>query len=1190
MKKEARAALLIAKRISRAQRANGGKIKFSERAFSPSPALAQLNDGTMSGFDPSEAALRIARELTIPARIQRPAPPPNAAPPREPMAYAPVQRREPMRALPPNTPATMPIEPSPREETLWDVYNRTENPADFVRADKEMMARRPMADGGVLEGEQPRNLADAQRLMQERRDRESKQSQEALRAELAQLQATPEWQQQQAEEISRQSFSPQRMQSMSPPVSAESLGLPSFASPQSKILESEKATDLARTLENEQRRKELGAALKETWPVKLAEDTYAAAKMPGEALAGRFDPQKEPERAIKGMFDLAGVLTSGGLPLASRDPNTVNLFGSLGAKTANLEKLRIAEQMEAAGAPVERIWQESGWWRAPDGKWRFEIPDQAMQLGRIREGLQPLEIAIDHEAAFKAYPELRDIPIRKMDLGSEGAGGYYQPGPNNQLGSIVVNSNLDPERARSVVLHEMQHVIQHRENLAAGASPDMFQFDAATINNLKYNRDALEQASDVHSLMAQGYKFDEALAFAKKSYADEWLPEADQFALADPQRIIKNLEDINLALKLPRRGGHEGYMRTAGEVEARNVEGRAGPSPSRDPEERLMNESYQRTFNEEMSPALTQEFGPREQVFRRWEDLYGANAMSSPAPRQLSEIGLYSHGQESAASLPQAKGTPQQMRAMLERAGVKPDELKGFEEAFAGQKQITREQAAKFFEERMPKVQETVLRGGEADFDRAWEQFNRNITTDDQLWKDFTSANDPSLVNTPPERRSAIVNGRYLMNAQDYVQSLGGGFTKYADLTLPYSENYREVLLRLPGDKSLPNGYKAEPHQGGYAVFGPQGEIASGATEAAAIAKANERIGGTKFQSSHWDEPNVLAHIRMADRTGPNGQKILHVEEMQSDWGQAGRKEGFKSDKDLSGQLKELNSIADKNLAELKSLFNGRKIEELSPEEMNRWRDLALEHNNINARIKELEEQRYSGKIEQAPYVTSTQGWTDLALKRILKEAVDNGYDQVVWTPGAEQAERYGLSQQVRSISYNPEQQTLIYRPFEHRGAPPEVQGVTKDKLASYVGQEPADRLLKEEVNESGYQILTGAGLTFGGQGMIGYYDRIVPAQLQKMLKKIDPQAKIGKQDIESINTMSINITPKIREAVRKGLPAFKRGGVVRKAAPLTDVSHAIKVINRFGAGAAQKAVNLARSTTGDARTIGAKP
>lgn len=51
--------------------------------------------------------------------------------------------------------------------------------------------------------------------------------------------------------------------------------------------------------------------------------------------------------------------------------------------------------------------------------------------------------------------------------------------------------------------------------------------------------------------------------------------------------------------------------------------------------------------------------------------------------------------------------------------------------------------------------------------------------------------------------------------------------------------------------------------------------------------RAYEKIN---FRSSHFDEPNILVHLRLNDRTGPNGERILFVEELQSDFGQALRK------------------------------------------------------------------------------------------------------------------------------------------------------------------------------------------------------------------------------------------------------------------------------------------------------------
>ena len=61
--------------------------------------------------------------------------------------------------------------------------------------------------------------------------------------------------------------------------------------------------------------------------------------------------------------------------------------------------------------------------------------------------------------------------------------------------------------------------------------------------------------------------------------------------------------------------------------------------------------------------------------------------------------------------------------------------------------------------------------------------------------------------------------------------------------------------------------------------------------------KQNERIkeksDKINFRSAHWDEPNILVHLRMNTRTDAEGRKVLFVEEIQSDWGQKGKKEGF---------------------------------------------------------------------------------------------------------------------------------------------------------------------------------------------------------------------------------------------------------------------------------------------------------
>lgn len=59
--------------------------------------------------------------------------------------------------------------------------------------------------------------------------------------------------------------------------------------------------------------------------------------------------------------------------------------------------------------------------------------------------------------------------------------------------------------------------------------------------------------------------------------------------------------------------------------------------------------------------------------------------------------------------------------------------------------------------------------------------------------------------------------------------------------------------------------------------------------------------GPSRFQSHNWEHDpetgrfaeNIFAHVRVSDRYGPNGEKVLFIEEIQSDWHQKGKKFGY---------------------------------------------------------------------------------------------------------------------------------------------------------------------------------------------------------------------------------------------------------------------------------------------------------
>ena len=522
-----------------------------------------------------------------------------------------------------------------------------------------------------------------------------------------------------------------------------------------------------------------------------------------------------------------------------------------------------------------------------------------------------------------------------------------------------------------------------------------------------------------------------------------------------------------------------------------------------------------------------------------------------PQPRrQFVGSNMYSHAAEAAQALPQAKGQPQQMLASLK--GVKPEEIanSGAAQAFAGQPSVTREQLAQHFHKSAPQIRET--------------------------------------------------------NLGNYHDDEDGPKPKFEEHTIPGGKNYRELLLHTPPDRNTLERHK---------VMRPDGHVdATYANRAGAEARA-QQIGGQVqtaaptvieggFRSSHWDTPNVLAHLRMSDRRVPNGKtpetdqkisdetmpgtperrarlveqerakkgdKVLHLEELQSDWGQAGREKGFKEPVSPELEAKAMGVANDSLLPNRKYLpgfadkgiVTREDIRALRPEQISFWEKTGAVSPEQAAVLKEHEEavsKEHTG-VPKGPYVTSTNGWTDLGLKRALTEAARGKYDRLAWTPGQEQGERYGLAKKLSHLAYRPGVQRLLGT--EHGASHPAIEenDVTPEKLPSYVGKELAERLLASEKDASGAHSVAGDDLKVGGEGMKGYYDKILPGRLKEILKKLGHEAKFEPLTIKhpkddagrTEHTLhSVPLPLDLREKILKGLPAYAAGGSI--------VDHALRL------------------------------
>jgi hypothetical protein len=348
-------------------------------------------------------------------------------------------------------------------------------------------------------------------------------------------------------------------------------------------------------------------------------------------------------------------------------------------------------------------------------------------------------------------------------------------------------------------------------------------------------------------------------------------------------------------------------------------------------------------------------------------------------------------------------------------------------------------------------------------------------------------------------------------------EGTGSDGTKYSRYQLPGGENYREVLLTLPdasnGESARKNAIEAELKN---MELTPETMQRREELRAEYRDLSDAILARGSYQSAHWDEPNVLAHVRLNDRTGTNGEKILFIEEIQSDWHQEGRRKGYDV-KTKVDALVEKYPLLPKDTAS----WTGPMIAEAGVS----VDDTAWIVDNINA-LNDM-----GSLVPSAPFKKS---WAMLAFKRVLRMAAEQGYDSVAWAPGEVQAERYDLSKQISKVTYSQNSGGRMAPEAWRDGEPGWLMAadpsgrrvvdklVEQKDLPDYVGKEVADRLLAQPYanhnDGSGLgaiaKTLSGLDLKVGGTGMIGFYDKILPAEVGKYVKKWG--VKIGEADVKT--------------------------------------------------------------------------
>jgi hypothetical protein len=530
----------------------------------------------------------------------------------------------------------------------------------------------------------------------------------------------------------------------------------------------------------------------------------------------------------------------------------------------------------------------------------------------------------------------------------------------------------------------------------------------------------------------------------------------------------------------------------------------------------------------------------------------------------VSDIGFYSATEQAALNLGRNKGTGQSfINDLMKAPDVKKEELQftGLDDFLRDKPNVTKQEVQDFLANNRVDVQEVTY--GKQDFSKL---------PDTQLQDEYVRVRGYKPVD----------NYGDAMSREEIISELSGAMgtdlTQYGKYQLAGGENYREILLTLPEAKPSPSIEIQKQNRRLEMTREIQDDFAmSGDVERAAKLKAKadaieesikelEKLPIPKqtenYQSSHFDQPNILAHMRVNDRIDADGKKMLLVEEIQSDWHQAGRERGYsksyKKEDVKPYTTEQAKSEFGLDNADLFWYFDVPDNKLQIPKSRFATQDKALNY--------VLTEKKTGGDVPDAPFKDT---WYQLALKRLTKYAADNGYERIGLTTGKQQAGRYALSNEVdeinvigrtnmatgeksKSVALDMKSGKSLRIGVNNDGI---VDNVSDESIKNFMGKnlsEVVGKDIAKEIMLNNKKTISGEGLDIGGEGMKKYYDEIYPKFLDKYGKKYG--ASVGETKVNTVmeradNSMIpqmgqepvryLDITPKMKEGTSKGQPLF---------------------------------------------------
>ena len=349
-----------------------------------------------------------------------------------------------------------------------------------------------------------------------------------------------------------------------------------------------------------------------------------------------------------------------------------------------------------------------------------------------------------------------------------------------------------------------------------------------------------------------------------------------------------------------------------------------------------------------------------------------------------------------------------------------------------------------------------------------------------------------------------------------------GEKTQYASHVEPGGEDYKELVLSLP-DRTLDT-----------------------LTDDGVVRSTGQNLPG---RDHHWvgslpQIENPVVHVRFNERVSPTGDDVLFMEEIQSDWANAGLRKGFgtKRRADLLEEVRQqvmrgaasgeggrqalshaekvwdiyrrgdegvpYREYSDAYEQVERYLHRGRTTD-MSAEETLRWLD--------DGPPTEMMPQRRDGPVPDAPFVKNPNQWARLAMGRMLRYAADKGFDKLAWTTGETQAKRWAELKEIRELRFwawedGPNSSARMEGDgYKVRGLDGDGESVFFEDLSAAqvektFGAETLDRFRTEPLDgDSG---MIEVDLKIGGEKKKRLYDQVYPNVMKKLVKKMGGEVK----------------------------------------------------------------------------------